>query len=52
MEGQDGHNGGQPPEDRLDGADTTEVEVGRGEISDPEELRARLVIKDNNIREL
>ncbi|HEX6709543.1 MAG TPA: hypothetical protein VF068_04365 [Rubrobacter sp.] len=52
MEGQDGHNGGQPPEERLDGADTTEVEVGRGEISDPEELRGRLVIKDNHIREL
>ena len=56
MEGQDGHetNGRQPPDEGLDGAaqDTTEVEVGRGEISDPEELRARLVIKDNHIREL
>jgi ribonucrease Y len=56
VEGQDGHetNGRQPPEERPDGAaqDTTEVEVGRGEISDPEELRARLVIKDNHIREL
>lgn len=50
MEGQDGHNGGQPSDERLDGADTTEV--GRGEISEPEELRARLVIKDNHIREL
>lgn len=49
MEGQDGR---QPPDERLDGADTTEVEVGRAEISDPEELRARLVIKDNHIREL
>jgi ribonuclease Y len=33
-------------------ADTTEVAVGRGEISDPEELRARLRMKDNRIREL
>jgi ribonucrease Y len=33
-------------------ADTTRVEVGRGEVSDPEELRARLGIKDNRIREL
>lgn len=45
-----GSDGRQPPEERPDGADTTEVE--RGEISDPEELRARLVIKDNHIREL
>ena len=56
MEGQDGHetNGRRPPEELPDGAaeDTTEVEVGRGEASDPEELRARLVIKDNHIREL
>lgn len=52
MEDQDGHNGRQPSDERLDGADTTEVEVGRGEISEPEELRARLVIKDNHIREL
>jgi ribonuclease Y len=33
-------------------ADTTGVEVGRGEVSDPEELRARLGMKDNRIREL
>ncbi|MBD0355050.1 MAG: hypothetical protein ICV58_07740 [Rubrobacteraceae bacterium] len=41
-------------EDTADGAaeDTTEVEVGREEISDPAELRARLGIKDNHIREL
>ncbi|HET7272268.1 MAG TPA: hypothetical protein VFI90_14450 [Rubrobacter sp.] len=52
MEGQDRHNGSQPPEERSDGADTTEVEVGRGEISSMEELRSRLVIKDNHIREL
>jgi ribonuclease Y len=52
VEGQDGHNGRQPPGERPDDADTTEVEVGRTEISDPEELRARLVIKDNHIREL
>jgi ribonucrease Y len=52
VEGQDGYNGRQPPEEGLEGADTTEVEVGRGEISDPDELRARLVIKDNHIREL
>lgn len=52
MEGQDGHNGRQPPDEQLDGADTTEVEVGREDVSDPEELKARLVIKDNHIREL
>ena len=39
-------------EDAEVAADTTEVEVERGEISDPEELRARLGIKDNRIREL
>ena len=41
-------------EDAVGGAaeDTTEVEVGREEISDPAELRARLGIKDNHIREL
>ena len=33
-------------------ADTTEVEAARGEIPDPEELRARLGMKDNRIREL
>ncbi|MDQ4128410.1 MAG: hypothetical protein M3151_10760 [Actinomycetota bacterium] len=45
------------PDQRVGGPagqeeDTAEVEVGRGEISDPEELRARLGIKDNRIREL
>lgn len=50
MEGQDGDNRRQPSDERLDGVDTTEV--GRGDASDPEELRARLVIKDNHIREL
>ncbi len=50
MEGQDGHEtNGRPPEDGS-AEDTTEV--ARGEVSDPEELRARLVIKDNHIREL
>jgi ribonucrease Y len=33
-------------------ADTTEVAMGRGEISDPVELRAKLGMKDNRIREL
>ena len=32
--------------------DTTEVTRGRGEISNPEELRTRLGMKDNRIREL
>ena len=54
MEGQEA-NGKHPPEElgRAEGeqaADTTEV--GRGEIPDPEELRARLGMKDNRIREL
>ena len=40
---------GRTDEERL--ADT-EVVMGRGEISDPEELRARLGMKDNRIREL
>ena len=35
---------------REDGRRTSRV--GRGEISDPEELRARLGMKDNRIREL
>jgi ribonucrease Y len=58
LEGQE-TNGKQPREEpgRTDevekqAADTTEVEVGRGEISDPDELRARLGMKDNRIREL
>src|SRR5215208_2074555 len=60
MEGQEGHemNGKHSQEDGLnrtegsgdESVDTTEVE--RGEISDPEELAARLAIKDNHIREL
>ncbi len=51
MERQDGHEtGGEQPQEES--ADTTEVEVDRGEISDPEELKARLGIKDNHIREL
>jgi chromosome segregation ATPase len=33
-------------------ADTTDVAMGRGEISDPEELKTRLGMKDNRIREL
>jgi len=53
-------NGGRPPEpeepvggsERPDEEDTAEVEVGRGEVSDPEELMAKLGIKDNRIREL
>ena len=58
MEGQE-TNGNHPREEpgRTDevgeqGEDTTEVEVGREEISDPEELTARLGMKDNRIREL
>jgi chromosome segregation ATPase len=48
LEGQE--TNGKHPRDELgeQPADTTEV----GEISDPEELRARLGIKDNRIREL
>jgi ribonuclease Y len=41
---------GRTDEERL--PDTTEVATGRGELSDPEELRARLGMKDNRIREL
>ncbi len=41
---------GRTEEERL--PDTTEVATGRGELSDPEELRARLGMKDNRIREL
>ena len=41
---------GRTDEEQM--ADTTEVAMGRGEISDPEELRARLGMKDNRIREL
>jgi chromosome segregation ATPase len=49
--GQDGHETGG--EHRPDGEETLgTTEVGRGEISDPKELMARLGIKDNHIREL
>jgi len=49
MEGQEGRGikGKHPREESVDGAD-----VDHGEISDPAELRARLVIKDNRIRKL
>jgi hypothetical protein len=58
---QEGHEAnGNHPQEGLgrtgevgeESAGTTEVGVGRGEISDPEELRARLGMKDNRIREL
>ena len=62
MEEPDRHetNGGRPPEpgepvggsEEWDEEDTAEVEVGRGVDYDPEELRTRLGIKDNRIREL
>ncbi len=62
MEESDRHetNGGRPPEQEepVGGSegraeeDTAEVEVARGEVSEPEELRAKLGIKDNRIREL
>jgi ribonuclease Y len=46
VEGRDGHGaGGEHRPDEEDG-------TGRGEITDPEELAARLAIKDNRIREL
>jgi ribonuclease Y len=49
--GQDGHEtGGEHRPDGEEALDTTEV--GRGEISDPDELTARLGIKDNHIKEL
>jgi len=53
LEGQE--TNGEQEQGRADAertADTTEVAMGRGEISDPEELRARLAMKDNRIREL
>jgi chromosome segregation ATPase len=51
VERQEGHETGRErPQEEP--ADTTEVEVDRGEISDPEELKARLGIRDNHIREL
>lgn len=49
---------GSEPGETADGAadgtpeETTEVEVGREETADPEELKARLGIKNNHIREL
>jgi ribonuclease Y len=49
--GQDEHEtGGEHRPDGEEALDTTEV--GRGEISDPDELTARLGIKDNHIKEL
>jgi chromosome segregation ATPase len=53
-------NGGRPPEpeepvegpEGLDEEDTAEVEVGSGGKPEPEELRAKLGIRDNRIREL
>jgi ribonuclease Y len=50
-------NGSRSPEPADGAADgtpeeTTEVEVGREETADPEELKARLGIKNNHIREL
>jgi ribonucrease Y len=52
-------NGKQPlPEDSIEGSpdgfadDTAEVEVQQEETFDPEELKARLEIKNNHIREL
>jgi chromosome segregation ATPase len=51
VERQEGHETGRErPQEEP--ADTTEVEVDRGEISDPEELKARLGIRDNHIKEL
>jgi ribonucrease Y len=45
-----GQNGGAP---RPDGEEASGVtETGREEITDPDELRARIGIKDNRIREL
>jgi len=51
MEGKDGHETKDVP--RPDGEEASgTTEIARGEISDPEELMARLGIKDNHIREL
>ena len=41
---------GRPDEEHV--VEVTEVVMGRREISDPEELRAKLGMKDNRIREL
>ena len=51
MEGQDGHENGSEPRPNGEEASGT-TETGREEITDPEELRARLGIKDNRIKEL
>ena len=51
MEGQDGHENGSEPRPNVEEASGT-TETGREEITDPDELRARLGIKDNRIREL
>jgi ribonucrease Y len=51
VEGRDVHETDSEP--RVDGEEVSgTAEIGRGEISDPEELTARLGIKDNHIREL
>lgn len=51
MEGHSGRETGGAP--RPDGEEATgTTETGREEITDPEELRVRLGIKDNRIREL
>ncbi len=51
MEGKDGRETKDVP--RPDGEEASgTTEIARGEISDPEELMARLGIKDNHIREL
>jgi len=51
VERQDGHEAGGGH--RPDGEEATgTTEIARGEISDPEELMAKLQIKDNRIREL
>jgi ribonucrease Y len=46
----EGHNGREAGEHRPDGEEGTGS--GREQITDPEELTARLAIKDNHIREL
>jgi len=51
VEGQNGHEtGGEQRPEGEEASGTTEI--GRPEISDPEELTVRLGIKDNHIREL
>jgi hypothetical protein len=46
----EGHNGREAGEHRPDGEEGSGSD--RGQIRDPEELTARLAIKDNHIREL